>query len=209
MFYQKLLKNLSLSVAGVSVILVGGTKAAQAGVLTFDDVTTSNSYESIHNGYGGFNWDNFYAMHENYHPGSGYDRGTVSGEYTAFNGLGNMAVTSTENEVFNFDGAYLTGAWKDGLNIKVEGLLNNSLKYSETVVVDTDAPTWFNFDFSQIDSLRFSSSGGTYAGGFGTQFAMDNFTFDESQAVPESSSVFGLLALGAIGAGATLKRKFS
>ena len=45
--------------------------------------------------------------------------------------------------------------------------------------MNTNAPTWFEFDFNGITDVVFSSSGGVSAGydGSGTHFAMDNFTY--------------------------------
>ena len=73
-------------------------------------------------------------------------------------------------------------------------------------VVDTTAPKFFGFNYDGIDTLKFSSFGGENAGlgGKGTQFALDDFTY---QAVPEPSSILGTLTIGAFGATAILKRK--
>jgi hypothetical protein len=60
-------------------------------------------------------------------------------------------------------------------------------------------PTFFEFNFNDIDTLTFNSFGGTPqptpTGGAGVHFVMDNFTF---ALVPEPSTI-ALLALGAIG----------
>ena len=81
--------------------------------------------------------------------------------------------------------------------------------YSETVVVDITGLTLFDFDFLGIDTLVFTSFGGVNPGlnGDGTQFVMDNFTFNETKGVPEPASTLGLLAFGALGASSVLKRK--
>ncbi len=203
------LKKLSFATSGAAIIALSTSGAAQAVVLTFDDVSDTSSYVPIYNGYGGFNWDNFYVQNRTNVPGSGYDKGTVSGNYTAFNAWANMA--QVNNSLFDFNGTYLTAAWNDGLSVLVEGLKNGTSLYSKTVVVDTTDPTWFDFDFLGIDQLKFSSFGGVHnpnlTYGQGTHFAMDNFTFNETKSVPEPASTLGLLALGAMGAGSMLKRK--
>lgn len=205
-----MMKKLSMATVGAALMALGTTGAAQAAVLTFDDVSNTSSFDSIYNGYGGFNWNNFLVENGTSLPvtGTGYDNGRVSGDYTAFNGFGQLAILS--NSVFDFNGTYLTGAWHDGLSIVVEGLKNGSSLYSKTVVVDTTGPTWFDFNFLGIDQLKFTSFGGVnpgFSGGDGTQFAMDNFTFNETKSVPEPTTTLGLLALGALGAGSMLKRK--
>lgn len=198
-----LLKKSSMVAAGAACIALGVGGAAEATVLTFDDLTTTNSYQTISNSYGGFNWTNFYAINGSSIPNTGYDNGTVSGDYTAFNGFGNSATVSSSS-VFDFNGAYFTAAWQNGLNILVEGFLGGALQESKAVTVNTDAPTWFDFDFLGIDSLKFTSSS--------SQFVMDNFTFNEtevpeSESVPEPASILGLMTVGALGAGSALKRR--
>lgn len=168
---------------------------ANATVVTFDDIANG----AVANGYNGLNWDNVYTLNAvNYNPqNSGYFNGLVSGESVAYNAWGDVGLVS--GGTFDFNGAFLTAAWNNGLNITVTGFLAGLELYSQTVVVDTTSPTWFNFNFTGIDSLSFNSFGGVDAGlgGGGNHFAMDNFTFNEAS-VPESSSIF-LLGLGLLG----------
>jgi hypothetical protein len=58
----------------------------------------------------------------------------------------------------------------------------------------------FNFNYEDIDALRFVSFGGTNAGlgGGGVQFAMDDFTFS-AVPIPPSVWLFGSGLLGLIG----------
>ncbi|MBD2576446.1 PEP-CTERM sorting domain-containing protein [Oscillatoria sp. FACHB-1406] len=203
------LEKLFIVPAGAAIIALGNAGALQAAVLTFDDVSNTSSADFINSNYGEFNWNNFGVVNRILHPGSGYDRGTVSGNYTAFNAFADPASLSSLN-LFDFNGAYLTAAWNNGLSVVVEGLKNGISLYSKTVVVDTTSPTWFDFNFFGVDQLKFSSYGGTNPGnlgGAGTHFAMDNFTFNEKKSVPEPASTLGLLALGAMGAGSMLKRQ--
>ena len=170
------------------------TEISQAAILTFDDITTGPILGYIPDDYGGFNWNSEWGIvSSSNNPGSGYDNGTVSGEYVAFN-LYYDDVTITRDSVFDFQGVYLTAAWDNGLNITIDGYLDSSLEYTTTVIVDTTGPTLFDLNYLGIDKLEFTAFGGTDAGlgGNGSYFAMDNFTF-----VPEPNT-FALISFGVV-----------
>ncbi len=163
-------------------------------ILTFDNAIMDPA-GTIPNGYGGLNWSYFHALDDaSFSPGSvsGYINGLVSGSYVACNPAAHPALVSDES--FDFIGAYLTGAWNEGLNTTVDGYRDNNLLYSETVVTSYYHPTWYTFNFMDVDKLQFTSFGGVdadeYDSGYGEHFAMDNFTF-----VPEPATIC-LLALG-------------
>ena len=176
---------------------------AQAVLLTFDDLTPLTFDAAfMPDEYGGLNWDNFgYVNGATRTPlgsGSGYYNGRVSGDYVAYNAGGALAVVS--GSVFDFNGAFITAAHYDGLSVNVKGYNGAELAYNTTVNPLRTEPTWYQFDFFSVDSLRFTSFGGVGAGG--THFAMDNFTFN---AIPEPSTL-ALLSLGLAGLGFTRRR---
>jgi hypothetical protein len=201
---------------GLPVLLIalamvfGSLGISHATVLTFDDIGGGDA--PVNNGYGGLNWSNMYYLNGTSYPipDSGYHYGRVSGDYVAYNGWGSPAVVSDTE--FDFNGAYLTGAWNNDLNINVIGYLNGVEQYNQTVVVDVNAPTWFTFNYLGIDSLYFNSYGGVDSGtgGAGEHFAMDNFTFNESvgsNPVPEPATII-LFGTGLVGlAGRKFRRK--
>ncbi|MEN8141519.1 MAG: PEP-CTERM sorting domain-containing protein [Thermodesulfobacteriota bacterium] len=184
---KKLLAGLAMG-----IVLGGPAASGNAAVLTFDDITTGPGGTFIADGYGGFNWGsmNFIDPIAWGFSTSGYENGTVSGDYVAYSSPASGYFATVSNTLFDFSGAYLTGAWNDGLNIEVTGYLAGSQTGQRTVVVNSDGPTWFDFNFSGIDSLSFRSYGGTNAGAFadnrGEHFAMDNFTYYEAFSEPES-----------------------
>lgn len=166
------LKNFSMAAIGAAAVAMGTVGSAQATTLTFDDIPQAQAVGQISNGYGGLNWNNFYYINgSSVHPGSGYDKGTVSGTNTAFNAYANPATVSISSGTFDFNNAYLTAAWIDGNEISVEGLFNGESKYSKTVAVNTQNPTKFDFNFLGINQLKFKSSK--------QHFALDNFTFNQ------------------------------
>jgi hypothetical protein len=173
----------AVSAGTVQLPAVSYQAATVTTILTFDDLSYLGVEGPIPNGYGGLDWSNFYYLNSHLVvPVSGYTHGTLSGADVAFNAFGAPASVSGN---FNFVGAYLTGAWNNGLSIVVDGYNQGVLVDHETVVVNTDVPKWFEFDYTGITKLVFSSSGGTPAGysGAGPHFVMDNFvesTFDAS-----------------------------
>jgi hypothetical protein len=178
----------------------GGLTALAQGVetLTFNDLPDPGMYGSpVPAGYGGFQWDNFSYLDGADFIASGYQNGAVSGGNVAFNGIGGSALFNGGG-VFDLDSAWLTAAWNDGLNVEVQGFAGASLIYDNTYVLNATAPTLINFNYLQVDSVEFISSGGVNYGsdGSGTEFVMDNLTVD----VPEPDT-FGLLIFGAAVAG--------
>jgi len=177
--------------------------SADASLLNFDDITTK--YDATVQEYGGFSWININVLHkdyfkDNFNINSGFENGVASGEYIAVNDYARTATVTSENGPFDFKGTYLTAAWNNGLNITVAAKLDGMEKYNQTVIVDADCKTWFDFDFLGINELEISSSGGTNAelGWKGEHFVMDNFTFTEFVQTPVPSTLI-LLFSGLIG----------
>lgn len=199
---NSLLLSKSLLLALLLSLGLSSAVSTQAAVITFDDLPETD-IGSISEGYGGFNWGDSYLTnvayaHKDTIPGTGFETGVVSGNYAAFNFLATTSVISGEK--FDFNGAYLTAGWNDGLNIEVTGFLDSVVLFTKTVVVNTQQAQWFDFNFAGINSLSLRSWGGVSIDPLngGEQFILDNFTFNEPTSVPESSSL-ALLLLGAAG----------
>lgn len=180
-------------------VVVGNADAA---LLNFDDITTE--YDATVQEYGGFSWINMNVLHKDYFKdkfniNSGFENGVVSEEYVAVNNYARTAAVVSEGAKFDFKGTFLTAAWNNGLNITVVARLDGMEKYNETVTVDADCSTWFDFNFLGINELEFSSLGGTNAelGWRGQHFVMDDFTFTEFAQIPIPSPLI-LLSSGLI-----------
>ncbi len=189
----------------VAIVALGASanQAQAAFTLNFDDINVGGQ-DSIPNGYGGFDWNNFFTIDKTIFPDSGYNRGTVSDNNTAFNGFANPAALSSAS-LFTFNSAYLTAAWNTGLSIQVEGIVGGVTIYTQTVIVDNLAPTLFTFNYANIDTLRFTSFGGTDAsaadGGSGEHFALDNATFGGDVNPTPAPAGIVLFGLGFAGMG--------
>ena len=188
--------------ARLFLLLVVMTGLARASIIVdFDDITTAPvTLLQIPWLYKGLNWENLYILDAaNYYDDpSGYRNALVSGSYVAW-GLGRAAdrvgtiITPAYPGTFDFIGCYLTSACRDDLNLAVEGSLNDILVYTQTVILDADGATWFDFNYTGIDHLRFIASGGVVHYGDDPGFAMDDFTF-----IPEPASV-AIIAFGTLG----------
>ncbi|MBE8988946.1 PEP-CTERM sorting domain-containing protein [Nostoc sp. LEGE 12450] len=199
-------KKLSTAAIAATVIVLGIGAVAQATVLTFDDIAPVSYFDLIPNGYGGFNWNNFYYVNGTNTAVSltGYDNGRVSGDYVGFNGGGAPAVVS--GSIFDLNSAYLTAAWNSGFSVTVEGFKSGASLYSKTVVVNTTQPILVNFDYFGIDELKFKAF--AVQQDYRTHFVLDNFTFNEkATSVPEPTLLPALLAIATVSAGSVLRRK--
>ncbi|HVM95615.1 MAG TPA: lectin-like protein [Candidatus Acidoferrales bacterium] len=164
------------------LVMVGSLLCGSAAVATVLDFEGLSSGDPIPNGYGGFNWYNTYTLNATTYVSSGYQNGLVSGVMVAYNAYGDPTDVSIPTGTFNFIGADLTAAWRDGLNVQVRGLLGGSPIYTQSLTLSTSGPTFVTFNFIGIDTVEFSASGGTNPGftGDGTHIVIDNFTFAPS-----------------------------
>jgi hypothetical protein len=164
---------------------------APASEITFDSGLTNT--QVITSGYGGLNWDAFAVRDTSEFRTSGYNFGTISQNFVAYNTGDNLATISSLNP-FSLVSAYLTAGWRDNLQLTVAGYFSNQLVSSSTCLLSSTAPSLINFNLGKVDSVTFISSGGTNHGfgGSKTNFVMDNLTV--TAAVPEPETYAMLLA---------------
>lgn len=176
---------------------LNSSASTHAAVITFDDLPKVEFADVINNGYQGFDWSWFNYIDKFSLPNTGFEKGVVSGNYAAYNDFAATATTSGKS--FDFNGAYLTAGWNDGLKIEVSGFAHGIAQYSKTVVVNTTQSQWFEFNFTGIDALSFRSYGGErnpLLDNEGEHFILDNFTYNEPIAQAQVSEPSSLMLLG-------------
>lgn len=162
--------------------------SANATVLSFDDTSYQGTYwGDLQAGYGGLNWSSNFDVY--YGPGlsSGYNAGTVSGDYAAFNSYG--VDVSLSNGVFDWDGAWFSDP-HDNTLLSISGYANGTLLYSTNLQLAFSSPIWFQADWTGVDTIIFNVAENDW-------FTMDDFTFNESSQIPEPTSLW-LLGLGLV-----------
>lgn len=178
-------------VASIGILLAAH---ANAELITFDNLSDGGEGTPISNGYAGLNWTNFNVLNTQLDPDpAGYQNGVVSLPNVALNGGGHAASFSSAGE-FTLTSAYVGAGWNDGLSVVVLGKLNGVQVDSTTLTVNTSGSTLEMFNWSGINEVDFSSSGGTpnpqFTSGAGTEFYLDNLSV-----VPEPTAG-GILLVG-------------
>lgn len=155
----------------IGMLLLISTSCGAPNCLDFEDL--GHSYRTtgqIPEGYQGLAWSkSSYWVTKGLLPGSGYDHGTIGGVslFTAFG-----RDVSLSGDKFSFYGAYITSTWSDTQDVIVEGWRGERRVYTKKIRTHNDRAYWFDFDFKEIDQLRFLP--------LGTYIVIDNITFAES-----------------------------
>ncbi len=171
-------------VAACSACLLLFTASANAAILNFDSLPNDPEGAAVPNGYGGLQWDNFYAvdgLNNIYNP-SGYKAGLVSKRNDIFNGGADTGSIFVNQGFFILLSMDLTGAWNDKLQVEITGFFHEKQVYDYVFTVSAVKPTMIRLPKAVlVDDVEFNSFGGTpYApyseAGSGAHFAMDNLS---------------------------------
>jgi len=210
------MKQLLLTLC-LALMMIG---TANAEVITFDDFTINGPEDNAPwSGYG-FNWYNG-GVATATQP-SGYMNAAISGPnyfHSRWNPQTNFLVTITRSDMGNFDfnSAYFTAAWYNGLGLEMIGYRDGSEVRRSFAMLDTNVSQLLTVDFMDIDVLTLNTFGDNASPAFfpvvGTRhnFAMDNFSFsaengDVPPSVPEPSTI-AFMSIGLLGMFAWRRRK--
>ncbi|CAF3434402.1 unnamed protein product [Rotaria socialis] len=142
-------------------------------LITFDKlIEIENKIDSgvLPEFYEGLRWINVWYMHEQWvktnHAISGWKNAyTHNHTCVAFNGKGNsMKICSKNigNETFSLISFEATAAWHDNLQINIIGQRVKQEIYSKTIILQFNQSKVFQFDWKNIDQIKFIPVNGTY-----------------------------------------------
>jgi len=191
----------------IAALLASCLSHATTTTITFDEFVLSGP--PIQDGYANLRWDNFSPQKGSKHPLTGYANGVVSGQNVAFNGFGSPATISSD-KAFDLFSGFFAAAWHNELAVKVvaSGLNRH---FSTSFIVNTTGPVKHNFNWTNINSVTFSSSGGVSAGlehlGDGVQFTVDNLVMALPATAPIPEPETYVMMLSGWGLLAFLRRR--
>lgn len=206
----------------LGLVFVGGN-AMSATVVNFDDLNTTTGPVLVPTPYEGFTWGTinnpaFTAINDIHWTGVGGYNNSF-GAPSAPNGVlnsGIVNITRSDNSTFNFLGAYfapftsssdINSQGQTALNLFVEGYNGASLVGTATIAFPAAGYIWLQADLIGVTSLVIFGTNPAIQP-FQTRWAMDNFTYETTSAVPVPAAIwlFGswLAGLGVFG-----KRHFS
>jgi hypothetical protein len=190
-------KNSALLVCFFLVLFTAQTKAD---VINFDDLHGS----FIPANYKGFTWDSLFRLiqQDNYQNAFGNTYSFPSSPNAAFNGDGVLSITLTASSPFDFEGAWFTAwAYNNSVGlfcctataVKVLGYNGATLIGTASMALPTDRFAWLGAGFLGVDRLVFENEGIPEK-----WWLMDDFTYNNSNSVPEPGSLL-LLGIGLSG----------
>ncbi len=196
--------RLSRMFAIASALVAASSAQLRAQPLSFEGGVCVN--RQIQSGYGGFTWGGAaQCVVGSTIPQSGYN--TAGGGSTVLFGAFANAFSMSSTSAFNLASFNVAAAWNNNLILNVVGSLGGVQQYSSTTTLTGPYTLQtLSFNWTNIDQLDFSTSGGTNAGnvqGSGTHVAIDDI---DTTVVPEPAT-FALVGAGLVVAMVARRRR--
>src|SRR3989344_3083332 len=184
------------------IILVAGFISAPlltyAVTINFDDLPTQGASSGVlplpPEMYAGFEWSGAwrYITPNDFAPTylTGYPGSATSlpnALWSAWSGI--LSIYSSSP--FDLASAKVKAALRDNLQLNVKGYLEGVLKYDKNYILNATAPIQIDFNYTTIDRVDFSSSGGTKHAGYsfdGPDFVMDDINYSINNCVKLSGN---------------------
>ena len=213
-----MMKNLSMA-AGVAITLALGTSSAQAATLT------NGNFENGFNGWktiGNTSIKNGKASLQSTSSASDVKLESFLGLAAgSLDGLGNgnatfgsaikQTIAAKAGDVLTFDWNFKAGDYLPFNDFSFFSISSALTELADVkFVADYGSTGLQNFVYTFQNSGSYSLGFGVanaLDNGFNSQLSVDNVKVSSATSVPEPASVLGLLAVGAMGASSTLKRK--
>ena len=207
---MKMRKGLVLGTLVVTgVLILVHASLVSATTIGFEDILAPGQYRATFtNPYDGFTFAGTQKVlaHDYLVTETGIIHGTV-GNASWLSGSTGVSFSSLNAQTFNFIGAYITPIFNNNQPITVQGWLNGSVVYTQTVTSSWSAGTFWTFDFAHVDKVSITpDAGGTLDPAFspwsakfdGTRYlVVDNITYVTN---PEPASIL-LMTSGLVGLG--------
>lgn len=131
-------------------------------VLNFDDL--DGNVVQLPSGYQGFTWSQYaWYIHEDHHPGSGYDLGTTSSPNTLFPAWAYpFEMSVLPGSSFHFLSGNFTSAWDSTLLVDVRGFKNNVLLFHQVLVLNNLVHVMTQLDMYDVDKVSFDTQGSQF-----------------------------------------------
>ncbi|CAF1407798.1 unnamed protein product [Adineta steineri] len=157
-------------------------------LITFDDLPAISGYAWIPNNYFDLVWSNVAYMFIPYFNLQNGDHTALStGLYAAYNVDGSpMTISSPATSyAFNINSFVAVAFSRNNLILSVDGKLDGTTIYQQTVILQTNVSSFIVLNWTYIDTISFTTSGGIINPMFSgqendTNFAMDNLCVDIS-----------------------------
>ena len=134
--------------------------------ISFENIAGDGKLKKVPDGYSDLDWNNFFAIDDDYYLGTNFEKAIRTGEAAAFNGLEDPAGFKSADRFNDFDlnSGHFAAFNADDLRVKVVAYDDGEKVATKFLVLDPSREfVRFGPLFDSIDEVRFTPRGGTDA----------------------------------------------